>query len=455
MKTGGLNDPGFPDASQWLVYDWPFIKPDEPRGLWFCDCAESVRAIQINAVCLAAGGSWEDLRKCAAFFRVFPYIVIVCPDPDRREAMVRELRRNIADTVFYVAEDKAFCGCKSVQELRETQGLKGLDRILMYTTELPVYGLLDLADVRQPDISKIPHALTGIPNLDRRIGGLNMGELSVLTGRRGEGKSTLAGGWLLEALDQGYPVCAYSGELPAWKFKYWTSLQAAGPGNISMGIDKQSGRKIPTVTELAQRQIDEWWRRRFFLYDIGNSSTHDAETILRLFNYAHNFYGCRMFLVDNIMTARLKTSRDADYYRSQSNFVNELACFARRANVHVLLVAHPKKTDGKHLENDDVGGIGDITNAADNVFSLERNIRKGADSEAAVERVTSLAVLKNRFWGATTAQDEAIALEFDKPSKRLYRRESGPSKKYGWEFSGAQMELRDLPNEPVPFEEGA
>ena len=73
------------------------------------------------------------------------------------------------------------------------------------------------------------------------------------------------------------------------------------------------------------------------------------------------------------MSARFGASNDGDFYRGQSNFVGRLVEFAKREEVHVHLVAHPRKNDGKAmLDADEVGGSGDITNRAYNVFSLQR-----------------------------------------------------------------------------------
>lgn len=455
MKTESCSDDlHLLEADGVLSFNPRFLDPSLPSGLWFCDCPEAVQAVEINAVCLSSAATWEDLGRCPGFFRPFPYIVIVCPDLNEREVMTHELRRRIADKIFYIAEDKAFRGCASVAELRSVHGPSAVESILLETRELPTYGLLDLADVRPPAASAIQTVRSGIPVLDKKIGGFNMGELSVWTGRRGEGKSTLLGELLLEGVDQDYRVCAYSGELPAWKFKYWISLQAAGPQNIQMQTDKRCGKTLPAVLPKTQQMIDEWLRRRFFLYDIGTSATHSAKEILRIFNYAHKCYGCNLFLVDNIMTARFQTGREADYYRAQSNFVAELVSFSRRANVHVHLVAHPRKVQNgkRHLENDDVGGIGDITNLADNVFSLERGIRKGGKGEDPVEQVTGLAILKNRMWGEVTRKDEAIQLDFDKKSKRFFRRDVPVDRRLGWDFQ-QQVELTELSGEDpdTPF----
>ena len=238
------------------------------------------------------------------------------------------------------------------------------------------------------------------------------------------------------------PVCAYSGELPAWKFKYWASLQAAGPKNLQVRKDQLSGREIPHPTPFAQQMIDEWWRGRFLLYDIGTSTYHDAANILRVFRYAHRRYGAKVYLVDNLMTARFR-GNDRDFYRAQSEFVAELASFAHDNNVHVHLVAHPRKTD-RISDSDEVAGIGDVTNLADNVYVLEKEEREDRQQDSV------LTILKNRFFGE---RGRSIGLNFERKSKRFYKSGTGnPDKVYGWALSGRQAVV-DLPEggeDPFP-----
>ena len=218
-----------PELSDVLLYDPGCLNPELPTGFWFCADPEDVLAVQINAGCLRASAGWEALSRHERFFLQFCYVLVVCGDPEKRAVMVRELRQRLPNVILLAVEDKGFCRCNSVRDLRATCGLRAVERMLLEAVEIPAYGLLDLADVSAPDVSKLDKVLFGISNLDRATGGAVMGELSVWTGKRGEGKSTLLDQFLLEAIDQGQPVCAYSGELPAWKFKYWASLQAAGP----------------------------------------------------------------------------------------------------------------------------------------------------------------------------------------------------------------------------------
>lgn len=424
------------EAYRYLTYEPRFIDPEEPSGFWLCDNPGDVMTVQINAGCLAAGATLEDLPRCTDFFRQFPFVLIVCADPHRRETMTAQVRRLLPDTVLLVAEDQAFRGFSTIQELKANCGLKAVNQILLYTRELPACGLLDLADVVMPDIQAMPRVTSGISNLDRAIGGFYLGEVSVWTGKRGEGKSTLLSQLLLEAVDQGHGVCAYSGELPAWKFKYWTLLQAAGPRYLLSHTDRTTGKEMREVTPTVRKAIEDWLRGRFLLYDIGGNTVHDAADILRVFAYAARRYDAKVFLVDNIMTARLKTGSDRDYYRSQSEFMAQLSAFAKRHQVHVHLVAHPRKT-GDKLTNDDVSGTSDITNYADNVFTLEREEEEDAQQD------TVLTVLKNRFFGE---RGRSIGLNFETTSRRFYKSGTGqPDRTYGWEFafSGRQITMED------------
>ena len=306
-----------------LLYDPAWIDTGLPTGFWLMDSPEDVLAVQINAGLLRERFPQEAAGACEAFLMQFPYVLLVAADRERRAALERTARALFPNVVLLRVEDKGFRGCASVRELRDSFGVKAVDQLLLEAVELPCAGLLDLADVKQPDFSSMDKVLSGIPNLDRALGGFYLGELSVYTRSRVEGKSTILNQMLLESIDQGHPVCAYSGELPAWKFKYWASLQAAGPDNIMVQKDPQSGREIPRPTPFAQQLIDDWWRGRYLLYDIGTNTYHDTAGILRIFQYAYRRYGARVFLVDNLMTARFKTG-DRDFYRAQSEFVAQL-----------------------------------------------------------------------------------------------------------------------------------
>ena len=412
-----------------LLFDPRFMDPQaEPYGLFWCANAEDVQAIQINAVCKALLAPWRELTEWSEFVCQYPYILVAVPPGSTRDEIASELQARFPLPVLIPGKD-AFHGCASALELRENYGLSAIDQLVLDAEELPSPGLLNVGtqiDCDSEDSGK--RTSSGLALLDREIGGFAPGELSVWTGRRGEGKSTLLGQILLDAINQGNRVCAYSGELPAKQFKRVIRQQAAGYLHVTKLEDPWTGKEYYTVCDDVKGPIDCWFDGNLFLTDIKDKGAHDEDTILRLFEGAHRRYGCDTFLVDNIMTAQLRGEAEQGYYRAQSAFAGRLADFYKRLGAHVHLVAHPRKTEGKRpLEADDVGGSGDITNRADNVFKVER-VPEEKVQELGYSSL--LTILKNREFGARGK----VKLEFNEPSRRLFQKDGSPAKRYGWEM---------------------
>lgn len=422
-----------------------YIDPEDPRGIWFCDSAIEVQHIVNNAVCLPIGGEWDDVVKCRPFFELFPYVVIVTPNAFARERLVKELAPRLATSNVYVIEDAGFRGCKTIQEYIDAYGHDHLLDIYNGAVELPAYGILDLSEVETRDLTRVPRTLSGFDRLDKSIGGFFAGELSVWTGKRGIGKSTILSQLLLNAIDQGHKVCAYSGELDRAQFREWTYLQAAGPEHIGYRDDPLTGKRLPTVNPQVDKLISEWLHERFWLFDLERNTRHDPEAILGQFTYAKMRYGVDVFLVDNIMSVDFDYKRDADFNRIQSKFTQTLAAFAKRQHVHVHLVVHPRKSSsGKagEVTADDVHGSGDITNRADNVFFLTTRAAEEAQKPM-------LVTLKNRDFGSKINQ----WLDFDKKSRRFFPIGGDPRKTMGWEMAARQVEITELTEEQkdLPF----
>ena len=436
-------------AAEHLTFEERFIDPALPQGLWFCDSVAEVSDIQVNAVCLGAGEDFDAAGKCRPFFELFPYVVIVTPNAIARERLAKELVPRLATSTVYVVENSGFRGCKTVREYIDAYGHDRLLDIFAGAVELPAYGLIDLSTVEPWDLTKIPRTLSGFERLDKSIGGFFAGELSIWTGKRGMGKSTILSQMLLQAIDQGHKVCAYSGELDKEQFREWTYLQAAGPDHVEYRHDPLTGKEMPTVNPQTAALISEWLRERFWLFDLERNTTHDPKAILGQFSYAKMRYGADVFLVDNIMAVDFFGVREKDFYREQSKFTQELARFAKRQNAHVHMVVHPKKESGTGQKGsadkftaDDVGGSGDITNAADNVFFL--TTRMVGDTKKPI-----LVTLKNRKFGSKIQP----WLDFDKKSRRFFADGGDPKKPFGWEMAARQVEITELPggDKSLPF----
>lgn len=407
------------------------MDPNQPT-LWWCLDAEDVLAVTENAVCKAHTVSWAELEESgdllADIVSDYEFVLVCAPPGPARDEVVEHLTAFLYTPVL-VPSEKAFRGCASVMQLLAQSGRKAINDLLYEAQEVPMQGVLDIAEVECDQRLDAHRVLSGFRELDAGIGGFSPGELSVWTGKRGAGKSTLLSQLLLEAVNQGHRVFAYSGELPARQFKLALLQQAAGRDGVERREDTRSGRvSFDVKPEVAQR-VNEWLRQRLFLSDIKRENCHDERQILKIFEYVYRRYGCDVFLVDNIMTAQLKDATALGYWQAQSSFTGRLVAFAKGRGVHVHLVAHPRKTD-KRLEADDVGGSADITNRADNVLKVER-VAEDKIETAGYDML--LTVLKNREFGALPK----MKLDFDPPTRRFYSAGTAPGRAYSWERAEA------------------
>lgn len=425
-----------------LIYTPERINPDAPTGLWFCiDPIDqhSVDEVCGNAACLSLAGSWDDLDGCRDFLMTFPYIVVVSPDSAWRMQAVDEIGKRAIGVPLVDIQD-GYCSAPNVSGFVRKYGGSRLLDLLKYGRDIPAQGLLDIKKIEKPP--KRHPTLSGIAGLDRAIGGFDSGELSIWTGRRGDGKSTLLGQLMLTALNQGKNVFAYSGELSAWRFKEWLSLQAAGPKNVTDRKDEASEKQYTFVSPGIMFHLDEWWKERFFLYDTRQACANDPDSILSVMEFARKRHGCEVFMLDNLMSLAL--AADKDYYRAQSDFVGRLADFAKRTETHVHLVAHPRKADTKReFLTDDIGGSGDVSNRADNAFLLER---LSAEDAKGKDYGSVLTVLKNRQFGIRLK----IGLNYEPRSRRFYGRDGSPEWHYAWEKPKFEEIIGE---EQTPFQE--
>ena len=312
--------------------------------------------------------------------------------------------------------------------------------------EQPVKQVVELADVKRRDLKDIPKFKTGFRQLDAFLGGYFYGgQLIILTGKRGQGKSTVANEFCVSALQQGKSIFAYSGELPDWQYKSWIDFQIAGPQNIVENT-LPDGSVKRFITNSNQDQIENWYRGKFYLYD--NNAVEDDELVDLVTTIEHSVmqYGIDLVIVDNLMTA-LDVDMSADEYRCQSKFVKKLSRLAKRLDVVVILVAHPRKNSFTKDENDAVSGSADITNAADIVMTFKR------DEETPDHNYLSLS--KNRWFGNLTKKN-GIDLWYNQKSRRIIDKAKRDfNYEVGWKIEPVQQELDGFINlaegEETPF----
>lgn len=382
----------------------------------------------------ARGFTW--IENCWDWVSKFPEVVVFGDCERGKITLVDELSRRLRCKLRVVRQED-YLGEKDANAVLQKYGPEALRQAVANAQVLPVNHVVRLAEVESVDLNDLERICTGFSNLDRVVDGFFMGQLVLLTGKRGEGKSTLMGQLMAEALNQGYKALAYSGELPGYQFKRWLDFQLAGPQNVLTTYNVYSDPRYSLREDTVER-LNRWYYDSAFLYDNNSLNGDEYESLLETIEKAIQRYGVKLVCVDNLMTAIDVASADSQYIQ-QSQFVRSLKQIAVRYNVVVLLVAHPKKTEGKVTDNDAVFGSSDITNRADLVLSYVKN----PEGETQGGKVF---VLKNRMTGKLALGESAVAMEYEPSSKRIYQAGSSPSYQYGWERIPAEFDpASDLP----------
>lgn len=295
----------------------------------------------------------------------------------------------------------------------------------------------------EPEEKGVP---IGIAELDDRKSQIRLrtGAVTLLSGKRGCGKSSLISQTVLAAAEKGFRSALFSGEMTPRSIMRWLCRQAAGKAHVAPS-QYDGGWYVPPMT--AER-IDSWLDGKFWLYDNDFGMRYEAlrEEVLK----AADEKQLDLVILDNMMCLDL-SALDRDQFIRQSIFVGELKQIARQKNLHIVLIAHPRKTTD-FLRLEDVAGSGDISNRVDLGLILHRMNR---DFIEAAKRELHWKDDDPR-WGATNileickdrengVQDLFIPLYFEPESKRL-RGSLSECIHYGWE---EQAELEA--GEEIPF----
>lgn len=417
-----------------LVF-WNMDKCDPSMPLFITegelDTAALVEAGITNAVSLPNGCKslgcvdlcWDWLKRFKQYY--------IWTDSDEGGIKAREeLVKRLGIGKCLIIEHEKY---KDANEVLYAKGKDGVAQCISSAQAIPLAGLKNMAELPEHDLSKDELISTGIAEVDEAFaGGLRLGETSVWTGFNSSGKSTLLGQILLSSIENGYNVCAYSGELPDRIFRYWIELQAAGPEYVKQEPNKY-GYMVSKADYKIIPHIRQWYSGKFWLYD--SQETIGQDKILEVFEYAVQRHDCKVFMVDNLMSLALNSHSDSDFYRKQADFVGKCKEFAKKYNVHIHIVAHPRKPQGGSKEID-IAGSSNITNWTDNVFEIKRFTKKeiaaieSDEGMAGLGVTNSLNIKKNRLLGK---QDKVFMLAFEEISKRYYVAKDGnPYWKYSW-----------------------
>ena len=307
---------------------------------------------------------------------------------------------------------------------------------------------LAMTDVQYVDMSKMASIPTGYKELDKKIIGLLLGDVTVLSGGSGAGKRSRIDCVALNAIQRGYKVGIWSGELQDFRFQSWINQIAAGKNYV---CKREGFENYYYAPKNISNQISNWLEGKLFLYN--NNYGSKWQQLFADVKELVDKEGVQLIVLDNLMALQID-NYEGDKYTQQTKFINDLKEYAKAKNVHVLLVCHPRK-EGIFLRKESISGTADLTNLADSVFIIHR-IGKDFEQRAGeffgkdkvlpyLKYNSVIEVCKNRSMGVI---DLLVGMYYEVESRRL-KNEISENIVYGWQEQPAQLTFEPTPESDV------
>ena len=184
---------------------------------------------------------------------------------------------------------------------------------------------------------------------------IRMGEVTLVTGYSGHGKSAFLNQCMLGLMKQEKTMIASFEMLP----------------KATLGrMTQQTGEAKPNYEYI--KDFLSKLEHNLYLYDPEGETS--ADKVLEVVYYCAEKLGVKLMVIDSLM----KCGINEDDLNKQKAFANKLAVAARDLNVHIFIVAHSRKTadENANASKFDVAGSANLTNLVDNVISVHRNKKR-------------------------------------------------------------------------------
>ena len=393
--------------------------------------ALSVAEAGIKNACSVPGGmnndKWISLNY--GWLMKFDKIIVFGDLENGNVTLLKDISTRLPTRISVVRETD-YLGEKDANAILQKFGAEEIRNCILNAAPLKVDHVVDLSEVEDEDLSNMPRVRTGVYELDRVLGGgIYYGQVCLLSGKRGEGKSTFMSQMFAEALDQGINSFVYSGELRNADFKRCLNSQLAGIEYMSHRMNEFNEDEWYLGADIS-KQISQWYKGKAFIFDTDSIVGEDTIDLVNTIKRVVTQNAVRFVCIDNLMTAMdIIPTRD-ELYAAQGKFVGDLKNIARTYNIAIVLIAHQRKAgkdqaQSDSFDNDTVSGSADVTNKVDIVINYSR--AKETDSHDA-----NIQVGKNRLVGTLRRGENAIKMVYSPKTKRVYEMRS-LDKHYGWE----------------------
>lgn len=308
-------------------------------------------------------------------------------------------------------------------------------------------------DISNESVNEKDYLKTGVRDFDKLCLGIGKGQLTIITGTRGGGKSSLLGQIKLNFINNGYRGLAYNLEMTNKREKQWVVLQACGKDNLKCEITSSGKELYLPKNNYIVEKICDWIDDKLLIDD--NESYRFSVIKKNIEKKLEEDKRIDFVILDNLFRMDIADFGNEKYI-AQTRVAKDLQELCQKKNVALILVCHPNKVKTcPRIE--DVGGSGDLINACDMCIIIHRvtnDFKYRAkeyfgwnDENLLFQYDTLFEVAKDRDFGE---EGTMLGLFFEKQSKRFLNF-VGENIHFGWENNGVQQTLIPIENGDLPF----
>jgi twinkle protein len=351
------------------------------------DCLAIVQLGAFYCVSLPSGASsaTSAFRNHFQYLQEFDEIYIAFDMDEAGQKAVEEVKKILPPRKFRRINFPA----KDANEwlMNDDPTLQDLEKLMLHAEKIACDEILHGSTIPRLFYDETEMGTsTGWENLDFKIGGMRKGEITVISGDTGCGKTTFA----LNLINNLLENSTHGVWINSWEMDYKPIIRKFASKLFGSNL------KIRRFSDEEKIDFEEWLTTKRFYINIKRSKA-DIASIKKQIELASTLYDVRYILFDHLdyITA---SSGQKEMHEKIMEIMLALHEMALEYQVHIILIAHCKQSDdrtGKIHMGMLKGGAG-IKQYADNIFLLHKHAQtdpNGVDNRFDIE------VCKNRLLG--------------------------------------------------------
>lgn len=390
----------------WIEFNYEYLENFEQIILWF----DNDKAGQLGVT--------------SAANRLGEYRCKVVKPTSQHEEYVCQYYKELNDKVEIKKTD--------ANNILLSCGSQEIISLINNAEEFPVKNMKYLMDCESVSVADMEKCSTTLKALDNLLYGNLYPCFTIYSGVPGAGKSSLANvSTIISALEANEKVFVFSGELEEGQLLDWIMAPLAGVNHIIERKTEEYDRSFYFPTTQCQALIKKHYHDNIILFDNKQALDSSSTTLIDAMNVAYKKYGCRTFLVDNLMSISFDGNSEDDKWDTQKKFIIQLMNFTNRYNVSMNLVVHPRKLpQGATTSNSvyDLHGASEIGNLCHRLLWVS-SVRDGTYDENVLGKM-KINVVKDR---PSQSAGRSCELWYDKRTRRIFTGEEELYKQYSWE----------------------